>query len=62
MSVVVRERRAEDLPVLVEVLAAQQASSGYPVRWPLPIPVRDVLVRRGEERGQVRRDVGRHCP
>ena len=27
MSVVVRERRAEDLPVLVEVLAAQQASS-----------------------------------
>ncbi len=53
MSVVVRERRAEDLPVLVEVLAAQQASSGYPVRWPLPIPVRDFLVRPGEERAWV---------
>ena len=53
MTVVIRERRAEDLPVLAEVLAEQQASSHYPVRWPLPIPIEDFLVRPGEERAWV---------
>ena len=35
------------------VLAEQQASSRYPVRWPLPIPIEDFLVRPGEERAWV---------
>jgi GNAT superfamily N-acetyltransferase len=53
MSVVVRERRESDLPALVEVLTAQQAATQYPVRWPLPFPVEDFLVRAGEERAWV---------
>jgi GNAT superfamily N-acetyltransferase len=53
MSLVVRERRSEDLAVLAEVLAEQQAATRYPVRWPLPIPVKDFLVRPGEERAWV---------
>lgn len=48
MSVVVRARRPEDVPVLCEVLAGQQASSHYPVRWPLPFPVEDFIVRPTE--------------
>jgi GNAT superfamily N-acetyltransferase len=50
---VVRERRAEDLPALVAVLTGQQASTSYPVRWPLPIPVEEFLVRPTEERAWV---------
>ncbi len=46
--VTVRARQAEDLPRLVEVLEAQQPSSGYPVRWPLPMPVEEFVVRAGE--------------
>lgn len=38
-EVVVRPRRAGDIPALAEVLLAQQASSRYPFREPLPIPV-----------------------
>lgn len=38
-SAVVRPRRAEDLPALEEELLAQQPSSRYPFRDPLPIPV-----------------------
>ncbi|MEP9363805.1 GNAT family N-acetyltransferase [Nocardioides sp. CN2-186] len=53
MSVTVRERRPDDIPVLAAVLAEQQASSHYPVRWPLPIPIEDFLVRPGEERAWV---------
>ena len=53
MTVVIRERRPEDVPVLAAVLAEQQASSSYPVRWPLPIPVEDFLVRPGEEHAWV---------
>ncbi|WP_211357211.1 GNAT family N-acetyltransferase [Nocardioides rubriscoriae] len=45
---IVRERRPDDLPVLCDLLAAQQAESSYPVRWPLPFPVHDFLVRPGE--------------
>ncbi|MGG5258747.1 N-acetyltransferase family protein [Phycicoccus avicenniae] len=44
----VRPRVPADVPVLVDVLAAQQAASGYPVRWPLPFPVEEFLVRDGE--------------
>ncbi|MCK9793811.1 GNAT family N-acetyltransferase [Isoptericola sp. 4D.3] len=49
VPVVLRERRPGDLPALVEALAAQQPSSGYPHRWPLPFPVEDFLVRPDEE-------------
>ena len=52
-GVTVRARRPEDLPRLVEVLAAQQPSSGYPVRWPLPMPVEEFVVRPGEIRAWV---------
>jgi GNAT superfamily N-acetyltransferase len=53
MSVTIRERRAEDVAALAEVLAEQQAATRYPIRWPLPIPVEDFLVRPGEERAWV---------
>ncbi|MBZ5739795.1 GNAT family N-acetyltransferase, partial [Nocardioides mangrovi] len=59
MSIVIRERRAADLPELADVLAAQQAATGYPVRWPLPIPVEDFLVRPGEEQAWVAELEGR---
>jgi len=41
----VRPREATDLPALVEVLTAQQPASRYPLRWPLPFPVEDFVVR-----------------
>jgi GNAT superfamily N-acetyltransferase len=44
----VRRRRDEDLPALVEVLAAQQPTSRYPMRWPLPFPIEQFVVRDGE--------------
>jgi GNAT superfamily N-acetyltransferase len=53
MSPVIRERRLDDVPVLARLLGEQQASSSYPVRWPLPFPVEDFLVRRTEERAWV---------
>ncbi|QKE86078.1 GNAT family N-acetyltransferase [Arthrobacter sp. NEB 688] len=43
-----RPRRPADVPALVEVLAAQQPASRYPVRWPLPFPVEEFVVRPGE--------------
>jgi GNAT superfamily N-acetyltransferase len=42
-TVVVRPRRADDIPVLAEVLFAQQAESRYPFRDPLPFPVEQFL-------------------
>ncbi|GAA1506891.1 GNAT family N-acetyltransferase [Nocardioides humi] len=39
----VRRRRTADLPVLAEVLLAQQSSSRYPFRDPLPVPVEQFL-------------------
>ena len=39
----VRPRRAEDLPDLTEALLEQQPQTRYPVRDPLPFPVRDFL-------------------
>lgn len=50
---VVRPRVSADLPVLVEMLGAQQAGSAYPMRWPLPFPVQDFLVRSYEEQAWV---------
>jgi GNAT superfamily N-acetyltransferase len=50
---IVRERRPDDLPALCDLLAAQQAASSYPVRWPLPFPVADFLVRPSELRAWV---------
>jgi ribosomal protein S18 acetylase RimI-like enzyme len=44
----IRPRTAADLPRLVEVLAAQQPATGYPVRWPLPFPVEQFIVRTSE--------------
>ena len=44
----IRRRRHEDLPALVEVLAAQQPTSRYPMRWPLPFPIEQFVVRDGE--------------
>ncbi|HEX6151388.1 GNAT family N-acetyltransferase [Nocardioides sp.] len=44
----IRPRRDTDVPALVEVLAAQQPTSSYPMRWPLPFPIEQFVVRRGE--------------
>jgi GNAT superfamily N-acetyltransferase len=52
-GVIIRPRREQDLPALAEVLADQQALTGYPVRWPLPFPVEQFLVRSTEERSWV---------
>ncbi len=43
-----RPRRLEDVPRLAALLAEQQPTSHYPLRWPLPFPVEDFLVRPGE--------------
>lgn len=53
MTVTIRERCDDDLPALAVVLAEQQATTRYPVRWPLPIPIEEFLVRPGEERAWV---------
>ncbi|MEX0427879.1 N-acetyltransferase family protein [Nocardioides sp. DS6] len=39
MTTTIRPRRRTDLPALADVLLAQQATSRYPFRDPLPIPV-----------------------
>lgn len=48
IAVSVRLRAASDVPRLVEVLEAQQPGSEYPVRWPLPFPAEQFVVRDGE--------------
>ena len=53
MSLVIRERRDDDLPALARILTEQQPTSHYPVQWPLDIPIEDFLVRPGEERAWV---------
>ena len=53
MSLVIRERRQDDVAALVDVLTEQQPTSRYPVQWPLDIPVEEFLVRPGEERAWV---------
>ncbi|MGL5927412.1 MAG: GNAT family N-acetyltransferase [Dermatophilaceae bacterium] len=44
----IRDRTTADLPELVRLLGDQQAGSGYPMRWPLPFPAEDFIVRPGE--------------
>jgi GNAT superfamily N-acetyltransferase len=48
-EVVVRERTADDIPALAEVLAAQQPHSGYPQNWPLPFSVESFIARAGDD-------------
>lgn len=48
MPVTIRDRRPDDLPILVDLLAAQQPATSYPQRWPLPFPPEEFLVRPGE--------------
>ena len=43
VDIEVRPRRAEDLTDLTEALLEQQPQTRYPVRNPLPFPVRDFL-------------------
>ena len=45
----IRARRDDDLPELARVLAEQQPVTRYPLRWPLPFPVEQFLVRATEE-------------
>lgn len=59
MSVVVRPRREGDVDGLVAMLTEQreaEPSSEYPLRWPLPFPVRDFVVRSTEEHAWVAED------
>lgn len=49
MTATVRRRRDADLPALVTLLAEQQPVTEYPLRWPLPFPVEQFLVRETEE-------------
>ncbi len=44
-AVTIRRRRVEDIPVLVDVLMAQQPTSRYPFRNPPPFPVEQFLHR-----------------
>lgn len=44
----VRPRTSGDVPELIELLATQQPTSRYPLRWPLPFPVEEFVVRRGQ--------------
>ena len=46
---VLRPRRDDDLPRLVTLLGEQQPVTAYPLRWPLPFPVEEFLVRPTEE-------------
>lgn len=45
-----------DLPALVQVLTEQQPSSGYALRWPLPFPVEQFIVRSYEQAWVAERD------
>ena len=44
----IRRRADSDLPALVVALGEQQESSAYPLRWPLPFPAEEFIVRAGE--------------
>lgn len=47
-AVALRPRTPDDLPALVALVAAQQPLTAYPLRWPLPFPVEDFVVRPTE--------------
>lgn len=57
--VTIRPRRGDDVDALVEVLAAQQPFSGYPVTWPLPHPAREFIERPFEISSWVAEVAGR---
>ncbi len=44
----IRPRHPTDVPALARVLAAQRDSSRYPMRWPLPFPTEQFIVRDAE--------------
>ena len=44
----VRSRRPDDLPALADLLGRQRPGSGYPYRWPLPMPVEEFVARPGQ--------------
>lgn len=46
--VTVRPREEADVPAVVAVVEAQAPASGYPVRWPLPFPTVEFVVREPE--------------
>lgn len=48
VDLTIRDRRPDDLPALEQLLGAQQSTSGYPHRWPLPFPIEEFLVRPGQ--------------
>ena len=52
-DVLIRARREGDVPALAQVLADQQPTTRYPLRWPLPFPVEQFLVRATEEQAWV---------
>lgn len=52
-AVTFRAREPADLPPLVTLLAAQQARSHYPFRWPLPFPPEQFIARESESRSWV---------
>nr|WP_246256688.1 GNAT family N-acetyltransferase [Isoptericola halotolerans] len=52
-TVTIRDRSDSDLPDLVEALGAQQPTSGYPHRWPLPFAAEEFITRPAEERAWV---------
>lgn len=47
----VRPRSPHDLPALCEILSAQAATSGYPIRWPWSGPIEEFIVRTNEVQG-----------
>ena len=49
VDAVIRLRHDDDLPELARLLAEQQPATRYPLRWPLPFPVEQFLVRATEE-------------
>lgn len=52
-ATLIRPREPQDVPLLVDLLAEQQLQTGYPMRWPLPFPVEQFIVRGNEERAWV---------
>jgi GNAT superfamily N-acetyltransferase len=56
--VLIRPRADSDVAELVAALSEQQKSSLYPLRWPLPFPVEEFIVRAGELASWVAEDGG----
>lgn len=50
-GLVIRPRSEADLPALTALLAAQQSVTRYPMRWPLPFPIEQFVVRASDLAG-----------